>query len=135
MTTLSTVDHLVQRHQTAVVTTSPEYRKNCEEWQELIATLRERLREATNEGKPKHIALHRNRGQLSGTFLLLFFNFSIHADAGSFLCLPHTTTARERVELVLDEDSPFLELCPLAGYDQEDMTLGGSIVSGIGVVR
>ncbi|KAL1927381.1 hypothetical protein VTP01DRAFT_4010 [Rhizomucor pusillus] len=107
MTTLSTVDHLVQRHQTAVVTTSPEYRKNCEEWQELIATLRERLREATNEGKPKHIALHRKRGQLS---------------------------ARERVELVLDEDSPFLELCPLAGYGQEDMTLGGSIVSGIGVV-
>lgn len=57
------------------------------------------------------------------------------ANAGSFLCLPHTTTARERVELVLDEDSPFLELCPLAGYGQEDMTLGGSIVSGIGVVR
>lgn len=32
--------------------------------------------------------------------------------------------ARERVELVLDEDSPFLELCALAGYDQDDMTLG-----------
>jgi hypothetical protein len=32
--------------------------------------------------------------------------------------------ARERIELVLDEDSPFLELCSLAGYDQDDMTLG-----------
>lgn len=32
--------------------------------------------------------------------------------------------ARERIELLLDEDSPFLELCALAGYDQDDMTLG-----------
>lgn len=39
--------------------------------------------------------------------------------------IPHTlNVARERVELVLDEDSPFLELCALAGYDQDDMTLG-----------
>lgn len=67
MTTLATVDHLVQRHQTAVVTTSPEYKKNYEEWQELISTLKERLQEATNEGKPKHIALHKKRGQLLGT--------------------------------------------------------------------
>lgn len=42
--------------------------------------------------------------------------------------------ARERIELLLDEDSPFLELCALAGYDQDDMTLGGSIVAGIGLV-
>jgi hypothetical protein len=27
-------------------------------------------------------------------------------------------TARERVEMVLDEDSPFLELLPFAGYGQ-----------------
>jgi acetyl-CoA carboxylase carboxyltransferase component len=47
----------------------------------------------------------------------------------------HFCKARERVELVLDEDSPFLELCALAGYGQDDMTLGGSLVSGIGLVR
>ena len=32
--------------------------------------------------------------------------------------------ARERIQLLLDEDSPFLELCALAGYGQEDMTVG-----------
>ncbi|KAI9314262.1 carboxyl transferase [Dichotomocladium elegans] len=42
--------------------------------------------------------------------------------------------ARERVQLLLDEDSPFLELCVFAGYGQDDMTLGGSIVAGIGLV-
>jgi acetyl-CoA carboxylase carboxyltransferase component len=43
-------------------------------------------------------------------------------------------SARERINLLLDEDSPFLELCQLAGYGQEDMTLGGSVVGGIGLV-
>jgi acetyl-CoA carboxylase carboxyltransferase component len=41
--------------------------------------------------------------------------------------------ARERIELVLDEDSPFLELMPLAGLDQDE-DVGGRLVCGIGVV-
>ena len=44
------------------------------------------------------------------------------------------TKARDRVELLLDEDSPFLELCPLAGWGRDRMTLGGSVVAGIGLV-
>ncbi|KAI8885281.1 ClpP/crotonase [Backusella circina FSU 941] len=107
MSTLTSRDHLVPRYPTAVNKTSQEYKDNYEQWQELIDQLKERLQEATSEGKEKHLALHRKRGQLS---------------------------ARERIELVLDEDSPFLELCSLAGYDQDDMTLGGSLVAGIGLV-
>jgi len=42
-------------------------------------------------------------------------------------------TARERVELLLDRESPFLELCALAGWGSE-FTVGGSVVAGIGVV-
>ncbi len=42
-------------------------------------------------------------------------------------------TARERIELLLDPDSPFLELAALAGYGS-DFTVGGSVVAGIGVV-
>ena len=42
-------------------------------------------------------------------------------------------TARERIELLLDEDAPFLELAALAGYGS-DFTVGGSVVAGIGVV-
>lgn len=41
---------------------------------------------------------------------------------------------RKRIELLLDEDSPFLELMPLAGLEQKTMSLGGSIIVGIGRV-
>ncbi len=43
-------------------------------------------------------------------------------------------TARERIELLVDEGSAFLELSPLAGWGS-DFTLGASLVSGIGVVE
>ena len=43
-------------------------------------------------------------------------------------------TARERVELLLDPDSPFLELSPLAAWGT-DFTVGASVVAGIGVVE
>ncbi|GAA2264477.1 carboxyl transferase domain-containing protein [Actinomadura luteofluorescens] len=43
-------------------------------------------------------------------------------------------TARERIELLLDADGPFLELMPLIGWGT-DHPLGGSIVCGIGVVE
>jgi acyl-CoA carboxylase subunit beta len=42
-------------------------------------------------------------------------------------------TARERIELLLDLDAPFLELAALAGYGSS-FTVGGSVVAGIGVV-
>ncbi len=42
-------------------------------------------------------------------------------------------TARERIELLLDEGAPFLELMTLAGWGTE-FTIGGSTVTGIGVV-
>jgi acetyl-CoA carboxylase carboxyltransferase component len=42
--------------------------------------------------------------------------------------------ARERIELLIDPDSPFLELSPLAGYGT-DFPVGGSVVTGIGVVE
>ncbi len=43
-------------------------------------------------------------------------------------------TARERIELLLDPDSPFLELSPLAAYGSS-FTLGASAVVGIGAVE
>ncbi|MGC0365354.1 acetyl-CoA carboxylase carboxyltransferase component [Rhodococcus sp. 27YEA15] len=42
--------------------------------------------------------------------------------------------ARERIELLLDPDSPFLELCPLAAWGS-DFPVGASTVIGIGVVE
>lgn len=40
---------------------------------------------------------------------------------------------RERIANVLDPDSPFLEISPLAGYDS-DYTIGGGMLVGIGVI-
>ena len=42
-------------------------------------------------------------------------------------------TARERIELLVDPDSPFLELSPLAAWGSA-FTIGASAVTGIGVV-
>ena len=42
-------------------------------------------------------------------------------------------TARERVELLVDPDSPFLELSPLAAFGT-DFQVGASVVVGIGAV-
>ena len=58
-------------------------------------------------GGEKYVARHRERGKL---------------------------LARERVELLLDRDTPFLELSPLAGWGTDD-PLGAGMVSGIGQVR
>ena len=57
-------------------------------------------------GGEKYVARHRERGKL---------------------------TARERIELLLDPGSAFLELSPLAGWGS-DFTVGASVVTGIGVV-
>ena len=50
-----------------------------------------------------------------------------HRDRGKF-------TARERIDMVLDRESPFLELCALAAWGSDFQT-GASVVAGIGVVE
>ena len=52
---------------------------------------------------------------------------SRHTAAGKLL-------PRERVELLLDRDSYFLELCPLAGKDVPGHTPGASVIGGVGLV-
>lgn len=43
--------------------------------------------------------------------------------------------ARERIDLLLDENSPFLELLPLAGLGGDGFGPGGTTVGGIGLVE
>ncbi len=43
-------------------------------------------------------------------------------------------TARERIELLVDPGSAFLELSPLAGWGS-DFTVGASVITGIGVIE
>lgn len=72
-----------------------------------LDALREDQAKALAGGGEKYVARHLDRGKL---------------------------TARQRIESVLDPSSPFLELCPLAGWGS-DFTVGASLVGGIGVVE
>ncbi|MCW5890064.1 MAG: acyl-CoA carboxylase subunit beta [bacterium] len=87
-------------------TRSEGYRQNREAFLEQLAILDEQLAIVRAAGGEKYVARHHARGKLM---------------------------ARERIELLLDRDSPFLEIAPLAAWGT-DFGLGGSIVSGIGVV-
>ncbi|PRP88462.1 acetyl/propionyl-CoA carboxylase, carboxyltransferase subunit [Planoprotostelium fungivorum] len=102
-------DHFVsvERWRSKVNTKSEEYRKNLAEMTAITGFLHDRLRESLSQGSERAIQKHLKSGQL---------------------------LARDRIELLLDEDSPFLELLPLAGWNQKDATLGGSVVAGIGLV-
>ena len=89
-----------------VDTRSETYRTNREGFLEQLTYLNEQLALARAGGGEKYVQRHLERGKLM---------------------------ARERIELLLDRDSPFLELCPLAAWGTE-FGLGGGIISGIGVV-
>jgi acetyl-CoA carboxylase carboxyltransferase component len=74
---------------------------------EKLADLDAEHAKAVAGGGETYVARHRERGKL---------------------------TARERIELLLDPGSAFLELSPLAGWGS-DFTVGASVVTGIGVVE
>src|SRR5437773_350636 len=73
---------------------------------EQVRLLEEQLALARAGGGEKYVRRHRERKKL----------------------LP-----RERIELLLDRDAPFLELSPLAAWGTE-FTIGASVVTGVGVV-
>ncbi len=89
-------------------TKSKLFLENYEEMKKLVKKLDGHLEEGRFQGKEKHLDRARKRGK--------------------FL-------ARERLEFVLDQDSPFLELLPLAGMEKKGgFGAGGTNVSGIGIV-
>ena len=86
--------------------TSADYVANREAMLAKIAALDAEQAKAVAGGGEKYVERHHQRGKL---------------------------TVRERVELLLDPGSPFLELSSLAGWGT-DYTVGASAVTGIGVV-
>ena len=85
---------------------SDEFRANRAHQLALVERLDEQLRLAVAGGGERYVARHRARGRL---------------------------TVRERIELLLDQDAPFLELSPLAAWGTSSQ-VGASMVTGIGVV-
>lgn len=86
---------------------SPEYAAASEALETKLGELQVEFDKALAGGGEKSVARHRKRGKM---------------------------IARERVEMLIDEDSAFLELCPLAAYGS-DFAVGASVVMGIGVVE
>ena len=91
----------------SVDATSEEFRINRDSMAAALGEVDAQLALARAGGGERYVERHRGRGKL---------------------------LARERVEMLLDQDSPFLELCPLAAWGTS-YTVGASVVSGIGVVN
>ncbi len=92
---------------TAVDPGAEAFRANAGGMLGLLGELDGLLRQASLGGGERAIERHRGRGKL---------------------------LIRERIALLLDPDSPFLEISPLAGY-QTNYNVGGGMVLGIGVVE
>lgn len=87
---------------------SPDYQKNYELMLGLCNQLKNELKKSLFQGEQKYIDRYQEAGKL---------------------------LARERIELLLDKDSPFLELMPLAGFGiKGNIALGGTMVCGLGIV-
>jgi acetyl-CoA carboxylase carboxyltransferase component len=94
--------------ETRVDRSAAEFAANRGRMEELVAELRERLAEVAQGGGREATERHRSRGKLP---------------------------ARERVDALLDPDSAFLELSPLAAWDlYEGEAPAAGIVTGIGVI-
>src|SRR5579871_4942835 len=92
-----------------VDTQSEEYRENTAYFEGLVQELRERTRLVEQGGGDDAVAKHRKRKKL---------------------------LARERIALLCDPQTPFLELSALAAWDMyEGEAPSAGIVTGIGVVE
>lgn len=94
---------------TKIDTGSAEFKTNKKEFEKLLTEYRERLQMATKGGSERAVKLHKERGKL---------------------------LARERINLLVDPNTPFLELSSLAAFDQYDNAFpSAGIVTGIGVIH
>ncbi len=90
-------------------TNSGEFKKNKSEFVKILDEFRSILKENTKGGSDRAIAKHKERNKL---------------------------LARERINLLVDSNTPFLELSSLAAYNQYDNGFpSAGIVTGIGVVH
>ena len=88
-------------------TQSDAFKNNYSKMQEKVLELEGLMKKSVWQGEDKYI----ERARKANKFL-----------------------ARERIELLLDQDSPYLDLLPLAGFGRKCFTLGGTMAAGIGLV-
>jgi 3-methylcrotonyl-CoA carboxylase beta subunit len=101
----------MRRIHSRIDTGSATYEANHAAYQELLATLRERQHFAISGGAGRDRSIER------------------HLERGKFL-------PRDRIDMVIDHGTPFLEFSTLAGWEQYDNSApGAGIVTGIGLVH
>ncbi|MDP3984484.1 MAG: carboxyl transferase domain-containing protein, partial [Acidimicrobiia bacterium] len=86
---------------------APEFASNRQAMLDRLSEFEKLAAKARMGGGPKYVERHLGRGKL---------------------------LARQRIELLVDRDSPFLELSTLAAWGTEK-NLGANAVTGIGVIR
>jgi acetyl-CoA carboxylase carboxyltransferase component len=94
--------------QTKIKTSSDEYRRNYDSMESLVSELKEELRKARDDRPQKTKDRLASQGKMP---------------------------ISEKLDLLLDRNTPFLEIAPLAGKGMYDgMIHGAGLVSGIGIV-
>lgn len=105
---------------TAIDNSSEQFIETKEGWTDVLTKYSKALEWSVSEGHDKYVKRHIERGMLLCTLP------------------PKALTnnpARDRIKMLLDPDTPFLELCIFAGYQQSGSSPCASIVAGIGIVR
>jgi acetyl-CoA carboxylase carboxyltransferase component len=106
---------------TSVDTSSESFVQNRKDWEKVLERHEEALQWCISEGQDKYVQRHIDRGMLLCTFPVTLSRTNI--------------SARDRINLLLDPDTPFLELCIFAGYKQSGSSPSASIIAGIGIVK
>jgi acyl-CoA carboxylase subunit beta len=86
---------------------SPQYKAQRERMNVILEAHQAKMQTALFQGKDKYLTREKAAGKL---------------------------LVRERIDLLLDQDSPFMELMPLAGCERTDLNVGGTMIAGIGLV-
>ncbi len=105
--TISYIAPAMQTIKSRVNTQSASYKENYTAMLGLVGELEKQLAKSRFQGGDKHTQRAKDNGKL---------------------------LARERIEMLLDEDSPFMELLPLAGLGGDGFGPGGTMVAGVGLV-
>ncbi len=97
--------------ESAIDTGSEQFAANTKAYHQLLATLDERLQWAISGGRNRERSIQR------------------HLDRGKVM-------VRDRIDMVTDTDTPFLEFSTLSGWGQYDNDVpGAGIVTGVGLVH
>jgi len=97
------------RIESKIDTKSDEFKKHQAEFQQILDEYREKQKSVINGSSPRAVAKHKERGKL---------------------------LARERVNLLIDPNTPFLELSTMAAYGEYDNQFpSAGIITGIGVIQ